>query len=311
MLPPACNWIHSKEGSYLRWNYRTVAIIRMDGIVQLQGWGLERSVQAASYNQGVRFVMRWAAARHSFPGGLKAKGPNTGPTRPTASGDRLSAGYGKIDACRQRAHPLRVALRTGCRKDAELPATYYARSELLCRRKGKVMRAFSCAVLLALCGCSTYQVTPTTNSIPGTRSGQVDVLYAAPQRPYRSVGIVSAKRYKPGWSDPTVSDAIPQLRQAAAQVGADGVIVRGMVPGGGTRFVTVEGEAIRYTDVANDQAGVTSAALAKGFSNGRGSGDVSLVSDSDGRAVYQSTCPAGRTLLIECRGQSCNALNGG
>lgn len=171
------------------------------------------------------------------------------------------------------------------------------------------MRVIIVLFVLALSACSSYQVTPTTNGVPGTRSGQVDVLYAAPQRPYRSVGIVSAKRYKPGWSDPTVSDAIPQLLETAAQVGADGVIVRGSVPGGGTRFITIEGEAIRYTDVAADQSAVTSTALAKGFSNGRGCGDVSLVSDSNGRAVYQSKCPAGLTLLIECRGQSCNAIN--
>lgn len=108
----------------------------------------------------------------------------------------------------------------------------------------------SIAAILTLAGCSTMQATPYVNSAPtyaASQSGQVDVLYSVPQRPYSSIGTVSAKRYKPGWSDPTVSDAIPQLRAAAAQLGADGVIVRGSVPGGGTRFITVEGEAIKYT----------------------------------------------------------------
>jgi len=170
------------------------------------------------------------------------------------------------------------------------------------------MRKILIAAALVLSGCSSYQVTPTTNSVPGTRSG---VLYAAPQRPYRSVGIVSAKRYKPGWSDPTVSDAIPQLREAAAQVGADAVIVRGSVPGGGTRYITIEGEAVQYTDVASTSGstGVTSNAAAQGFSNGRGCEAVSLVSSADGRSVYQAKCPAGRTLLIECRALNCNAIN--
>jgi hypothetical protein len=105
-----------------------------------------------------------------------------------------------------------------------------------------------------LSACSTMQATPYVNSSPAyapSTSGRVDLLYSSPQRPYVSIGTVSAKRYKPGWSDPTVSDAIPQLRSAAAQLGADAVIVRGTVPGGGTRFITVEGEAIRYTGTAS------------------------------------------------------------
>lgn len=173
------------------------------------------------------------------------------------------------------------------------------------------MRVIITLFVLILSACSSYQVTPTTNSVPGSSSGQVDVLYAAPQRPYRSVGIVSAKRYKPGWSDPTVSDAIPQLREAAAQVGADAVIVRGSVPGGGTRYITIEGEAVQYTDVASSggNSGVESAAAAQGFSKGRGCESASLVSAADGRSVYQAKCPAGRTLLIECRALDCNAIN--
>lgn len=166
------------------------------------------------------------------------------------------------------------------------------------------------AWLLLLAGCSSSQVVPTTNSVPGTRSGQIDVLYSTPQRPYRTVGSVSATRYKPGWTDPTVTDALPELREAAAKVGADAVIVRAS-RSNNDRHIVVEGEAIRYTDVsaAGTASTAQSAALAKGFSNGRGCGDVSLVSDSDGRTVYQSKCPGGRTLIVECRSQSCDALN--
>lgn len=171
------------------------------------------------------------------------------------------------------------------------------------------MRFFAIAILL-LAGCSTYQVVPTTNSTPGSRSGQVDILYSSPARPYQSVGMVSARRYKPGFVDPTITDALTQLRAAGAQVGADAVIVRSQQANDGRRLITVEGEAIRYTDVSNAGAStVASNALAKGFSNGRGCDDVSLVSESNGRFVYQAKCPAGRTLLIECLGQTCNAIN--
>lgn len=174
------------------------------------------------------------------------------------------------------------------------------------------MKALSLLVVLVLCtSCTTYQVTPVTNAAPGTRSGQVDVLFTNPTRPFETIGMVSAKRYKPGWSDPTVSDAIEQIRAAGREVGADGVIVRSHHAPHDRRIVHVEGEAIRYTDVAGyaSNAGVSMSALAKGFSNGRGCGDPSLVSEKDGRWVYQAVCPAGRTLLVECRGDTCNAIN--
>jgi hypothetical protein len=159
--------------------------------------------------------------------------------------------------------------------------------------------------------CSTYQVVPTTNSEPGSRSGQVDILYSTPQRPYRSVGMVSARKYKPGFVDPTVSDALVQLRSAGQQVGADAVIVRNKQANDGRRVVTVEGEAIQYTDVATtgSSASAASAASAKGFSSGRGCGSPSLLSDANGVTLYQAQCPSGATLILECRGESCNARN--
>ena len=172
------------------------------------------------------------------------------------------------------------------------------------------MRVIAVLAVCILGGCSTTQVMPTANSNPGTRSGTVDVLYSAPQRPYVSVGIVSAKRYKPGWTDPTISDAIPQLRDAGAQVGADAVIVRGS-RSNNDRHVVVEGEAIRYTDVATatNSASAQAANAANGFSSGRGCGKVAVVSDDASRMVFQAKCPSGNTLLIECRADRCNAMN--
>jgi hypothetical protein len=175
----------------------------------------------------------------------------------------------------------------------------------------KLFQMLCIAACLLVAGCTTYQVTPVTNAAPGSRSGEVDVLFTNPGRPFQTIGMVSAKRYKPGFSDPSVSDAIEQIRAAGQQVGADAVIVRGHRAPAGNRIVYVEGEAIRYTDVAADasQAATSMASLAKGFSNGRGCGDVSLVSEKDGRWVFQSSCPGGRTLLVECLSEDCNAIN--
>lgn len=103
------------------------------------------------------------------------------------------------------------------------------------------------ALISALVGCSTYQAhsnLPTPYA--PTNANHVQILYSPPQRAYTSIGIVSANRYKPGWTDPTVSDAIPQLQAAGAQIGADAVIVRSD-RSNNDRHVVVEGEAIKYT----------------------------------------------------------------
>ena len=112
---------------------------------------------------------------------------------------------------------------------------------------------FLAAALATLAGaCSSTQVYSNAPAgvAPGTNSsGSVAVLYSYPTRPYDVIGVVSAKRYKPGWTDPTVSDAIPQLRQAGAQLGADAVVVRSS-RSNNDRHTVVEAEAIRYLDQA-------------------------------------------------------------
>ena len=116
-------------------------------------------------------------------------------------------------------------------------------------------RKISIAALSAAIGlsaCSGYQAhsnLPAGTLIAPTNASQVQVLFSPPQRPYESIGIVSAKRYKPGWTDPSISDAIPELQAAGSQLGADAVIVRSD-RALNDRHITVEAEAIRYTDKA-------------------------------------------------------------
>lgn len=100
------------------------------------------------------------------------------------------------------------------------------------------------AVLAACSSTKLTRVGPGAGSVAST-SGRVDVLLAPPDRPYDVIGIVSATRYKPGWTDPTVSDAIPQLQEAGRNAGADAVIVRS-ARSNNDRHIVVEAEAIRY-----------------------------------------------------------------
>ena len=113
------------------------------------------------------------------------------------------------------------------------------------------------AVLFSMTACTTVQTydygvssvpsnTSHSYSPPATpQPGQIQILYAQPQQAYNSLGMFSVRKYKPGWSDPTVSDAIPELRQAAQRLGADAVIIRN-VQSQNTRITTIEGEAIRW-----------------------------------------------------------------
>lgn len=74
----------------------------------------------------------------------------------------------------------------------------------------------------------------------------MQILYSPPQRAYTSIGIVSANRYKLGWTDPAVSDAIPRLQAAGAEIGADAVIVRSD-RSNNDWYIVIEGEAIKST----------------------------------------------------------------
>lgn len=108
---------------------------------------------------------------------------------------------------------------------------------------------------LSLTACTTVQThsfgnAPVVSQVgsPGQSASpsQIQILYAEPRKDYESLGTFSVKKYKPGWSDPTVSDAIPELRSAASQLGADAVIIRDTKSNGYDRFITIEGEAIRW-----------------------------------------------------------------
>lgn len=103
-------------------------------------------------------------------------------------------------------------------------------------------------------GCTSvqthsYGMAPVVNASgsPGQQKayGSIQILYSEPRRDFDSIGTFSVRKYKPGFSDPTVTDALPELRQAAGNLGADAVIIR-RVTSHETRFTTIEGEAIRW-----------------------------------------------------------------
>jgi hypothetical protein len=110
-------------------------------------------------------------------------------------------------------------------------------------------------ILINTSGCTTVQThsyanAPVVNDMyKGGQKASVDnvqILYSEPRKNYESIGVFSIKKYKPGFTDPTVSDAIDELKEAGRNLGASAVIIRNVTTHNGTRFTTIEGEAIRW-----------------------------------------------------------------
>ncbi len=110
-------------------------------------------------------------------------------------------------------------------------------------------------LIISTSACTTVQThsysnAPVVNDM--YKNGQksyidnVQILYSEPRSNYESIGVFSIKKYKPGFSEPSVSDAFDELKEAGKKLGASAVIIRNVHPHYGTRFTTIEGEAIRW-----------------------------------------------------------------
>lgn len=107
------------------------------------------------------------------------------------------------------------------------------------------------AATLAIAACAANPINYTTtdgyhSSEPSRRTAiQTELLMEYPTRPHVVVATASVKEYKPGWSDPTVHDALDKIREATHAAKGDAFVVRNTRSA--DRRVTVEGEIIRYT----------------------------------------------------------------
>ncbi len=70
MLPPPCHWKDSDEGSFLHWNIGCIAYVKPQG----QKWrtaitwqGVRHEGEAATREQGKRWVERWVSAQKGLP----------------------------------------------------------------------------------------------------------------------------------------------------------------------------------------------------------------------------------------------------
>ena len=107
-------------------------------------------------------------------------------------------------------------------------------------RLSSLMLAAVCTFGLA--GCATAEFKPGVQ-LPNQQG--VRVLYEYPENvKYKAIGTVDAYVYKPGWSAPTVSDAMPKLIEKAAAAGGNALIVRNSQVGQFERSISVTAEVL-------------------------------------------------------------------
>lgn len=84
----------------------------------------------------------------------------------------------------------------------------------------------------------------TPNPQEANTSG-VQVLYAYPSSRFKSIGVIDFDYYQPGFREPTVTDAIPELKAKVREAGGNALIVRNQRIGQfNNRFITISAEVL-------------------------------------------------------------------
>jgi hypothetical protein len=108
------------------------------------------------------------------------------------------------------------------------------------------MKNLTLIIGLVATGCLTqsctwgYKQFTTSQRYSSVQSEGVEILSFQPSRPFKQIGIVSAVGYI------SSSETYRKLRKAAADLGADAVIVTNSTPVNMWTYPSVEGAAIKY-----------------------------------------------------------------
>lgn len=104
------------------------------------------------------------------------------------------------------------------------------------------MKCLTVLIALSLAGCASvqYQANPSQSVQSGVR-----VLYEYPNdAKYKSLGVITAEVYQPGFRAPTTSDVMPKLTAKAASAGGNALIVRNNQVGQFDRSISVTAEVL-------------------------------------------------------------------
>jgi len=108
-------------------------------------------------------------------------------------------------------------------------------------------RCLAVVIVTMLAACGGTQVRQYGEHYAQTRPSQVEVFYSFPHEDHIKIGAVDVKRYKPGFSKPTVYDAVEKLQEAGAELGAHAVVVIDS-QNIDDRVIRVTAEAIRWPE---------------------------------------------------------------
>jgi len=103
----------------------------------------------------------------------------------------------------------------------------------------KTLSILFLALLVQSCTWGYKQAT-TSQTYSAVPVDHVEILSFPPSRPFKQIGIVSAVGYL------SSSETYRKLRKAAADLGADAVIITHSTPVNIATYPSVEGAAIKY-----------------------------------------------------------------
>jgi hypothetical protein len=102
---------------------------------------------------------------------------------------------------------------------------------------------FLCLFSLALTACVTTRVVDLQHA-----AGDVQVLFEYPKDGrYTNLGLVDVNYYRPGLTEPSLTEAMPKVVDQVHTMGGNAVIVRNHYPGQWARSIIVSAEVLRVT----------------------------------------------------------------
>lgn len=112
---------------------------------------------------------------------------------------------------------------------------------VLAQGRKKEMRYLSMILFLALTACVSTHVVQT-----GGMTNGVQVMFEYPKDGhYTNLGLVDVNYYRPGWTQPSLEEAIPKVTAQALKMGGNAVIIRNHYPGEWQRSIIVSAEVLR------------------------------------------------------------------
>lgn len=75
------------------------------------------------------------------------------------------------------------------------------------------------------------------------------VLYDYPRSDYESLGIIDFDFYRPGFRQPTVTDALPELKEKVKSAGGNALIIRNQrIGANNNRFIEISAEVLEIRE---------------------------------------------------------------